>query len=337
MFYGESTKVQNHLLFHLKLLKLLPATETRTGFYAIESRFGREIPRKISLDPLNQGAEAVLLYRYLSEEELLQLQAAAPTVFYILPHKLFDRDYIKKTLLPRVPQAGFISDFSGTSFVHGFNLVKKEFKVGNILRLKSTGHQNNENESGSRGVQLPVLILFLLKIFMNPVNEIRRYSLLLKYSNLRILSRFLELFLAIDFVLNAVILKTLRQLLIRVWYSSNFILGLFRVALIKLGFGIRHVFLMSGFKSYGILVDVYYSVLRVGQFVLYFLYYRVLLRGLAYLRHVVLISSFRFYGLFFDLCTFSYRFTKLVLLYPFFKIYWFMAFQYKKRIKKQLS
>lgn len=272
VFYGELSKVQNHLLFHLKLLKLLPATETRTGFYAIESRYGREIPKKLSLESNCDSGEAVLLYRYLSEEELQKLEASATksVAFYILPHKLFDRDYIKKALLTRIPQAGFISDFSGTSLVHSFNLVRKEFKTGNILRLKSGGPQQGENEYERSTIQLPVLILFLLKIFMNPVNEIRRYSLLIKYSNLRFLSRFLELLLALNFVINAVFLKLFRRLVLRI-------------------------------------------------------------------RQAVLISIFKLYGLVFDCCTFSYRFTKLILLYPIFKIYWFVAFQYEKRIKKWLS
>ena len=363
MFYGELSKVQNHLLFHLKLLKLLPPTETRNGFYAIESRYGREIPKKLALDPACHEGEAVLLYRYLSEEELQNLETTAlkSVVFYILPHKMFDRDYIKKTLLPRVPQAGFISDFSGSSLVHSFNLVRKEFKAGNILRLKSTGQNQSESESSGPMIQLPVLILFLLKIFMNPVNEIRRYSLLIKYSNLRILSRFFELFLAVDFVINAVVIRLLRLLVLRIWYSSHYLVGFYRVVLIKLGFGIRHVFLMSGFKSYGLVVDTYFSVLRwassllqlvfyrglyflyyrVGYFlfygVFYFLYYRIFLTGYAVLRHAVLISIFRLYGLAFDICTFSYRIAKLKLLYPVFKIYWFLAFQYEKRIKKLLS
>lgn len=350
VFYGESTEVQNHLLFHLKLLKILPATESRKGFYAIEFKFGREFPRKLSLKTDGQNDEAVLLYRYLSEEELHRLEGcvaqSSSVVFYVLPHKLLDRDYIKTTLLPRLPQAAIISDFSSTAFVHSFNLVKKEFKVGNILRLKSTGQKQIESDSEQPRIQLPVLILFLLKIFMNPINEIRRYSLLIKYSNLRFLSRFLELFLALDFVVSAVFLKFLRHLVSRLWYSSIYLMGLMRVMLIKLGFGIRHIFLMSGFKSYGIIVDVYFSVIRWtfrGLYFLYygvgyFLYFDVFSRGghatYAFVRHALLISIFKLYGLIFDFCTFSYRFTKLILLFPVFKIYWFLAFQYKKRIKK---
>lgn len=310
--------VQNHLLFHLKLLKILPATETRIGFYAVESRFGREIQKKLALRPESSGADAVLLYRYLSDEELKTLEASAEksVVFYILPHKLFDRDYIKMQLLTRVPQAGFISDLSGSSFLQSYSLVRKEFKATNILKLKATGKPAGENESAVSRMHLPVIILFLLKIFMNPTNEIRRYSILLKYSNQRILSRFLELFLVLDFVVNAMVQ--------RIWYSSNYFIGLIRVGLIKMGFGIRHVFLMSGFKSYGLLVDSYY-----------------LARGFCYrcfvaVRHALLISAFRLYGLVFDLCTFSYRFVKLILLYPAFKIYWFLSFQYQKRIKKTL-
>ncbi len=283
MFYGDTSKVQNHLLFHLKLLKLLPATESRNGFYAIESRFGREVPKKLSLEPECNGADAILLYRYLSDEELKILETSAEKLlaFYILPHKLFDREYIKAKLLNRIPQAGFISDFSGTSFLQSFNLVRKEFKATNILRLKATSQQQDDNESAGSMIHFPVIILFVLKIFMSPANEIRRYSILLKYSNQRILSRFIELFFVINFVMNFVIN-----------FVMNFVMNFVIVVLIKMGFGIRHA---------------------------------------------VLISAFRFYGLAFDLCTFSYRFAKLVLLYPVFKIYWFLAFQYKKRIKKMMS
>lgn len=319
--------------------------------------------RKLSLEPVAGSVEAVLLYRYLSEYELAELKNSSPEIkYYVLPHRLFGRDYIKNQLLSIVPQAVFIADYSESSSVQTYNLVKNEFNTKNIFVLKSLGLKNTSGTDRGSQIQLPVIILFLLKIFMNPVNELKRFSVLLRYSNLRILRRVLELFLAADFVFNAVIFKSVRLILLHSYYKSNYLVGILKVILIKSGFAFRHVLLMTGFKSYGFAVDRYYQMIRPAanfiylrildllQFLyyrvlyflyykfFYFLYYTVLMYFFRYrVRHAILITGFKSYGLIYDICMATYRFGKLKLMFPFFKIYWFCVFQYNKRIKKYIA
>ena len=201
-----------------------------------------------------------------------------------------------------------------------------------------------------------------------------------------------ELFLAVHFVLNVFVFRLVRLALVKVFYTTYFLTGELRVLMIRIGFAIRHLFLMTGFKGYGVFVDTFYSLKvifnfiyyrifyfmfshmfnfmyyrvfyfmyyrvlcsffpRVSNFIyyrlLYFFYYRILYfsyyRLSSYmanifkyhLKHLFLISVYKIYGGLYDLATFSYRLTKLTLMYPFFKTYWFLSFQYKKRIKKNL-
>lgn len=245
IFYGELSEVQSHLLFRLNVLKVQSALPNRSGLYAVEFRHGRETTRKLTLDLENIESEAVLIYRYLSDKEMDVLINNKQNIkFYILPHRLFDLDYIRDKILTKAAQAWIIADYSNSSSVQNYHVLKKALNSKNMLRITSLGAVSGIKAENANSIQWPIFILFLMKIFFNPANEI-------KYSNSRVLDRIMELRLCI-----------------------------------------QYIFLMILFKTY---------------------------------------------GLFFDICTFSYRKTKLIILYPFFKIYWFTAFQYKKRIKKHDS
>ncbi len=421
IFYGDRREVEHHLLVQLNLLKVLPSIENRSGFYINESRFGRDSLKKISLDIESGDAETILIYRYLSEKELSTLKnAVSGKKYYILPHKMFDLIYIKSKIMNLLPQAYVVTDLSEGSSLRSGRLVKSRLAPKNIVNMKSVGANHKSGDGQKSGARLPVLLLFLFKIFINPISELRRLSILIKYSNLRWISRILELVFAIEFVVNAVVIKHAKLLLIHTYYKSNYLRGVLKVVVIRAGFAFRHLILMSGFKSYGFFVDKYYQVIKPTQkFVIYrvayFLYYRVLYflffnvfyflysqirlalilfyyrvlyflffnvfyflysqirlalilfyyrvlyflynrirmglilfyyRVLYFLfytifnffrfqvRHFILISAFKIYGWMYDSALFLYRVTKLWLLYPVFKIYWFLAFQYKKRIKK---
>ncbi len=84
----------------------------------------------------------------------------------------------------------------------------------------------------------------------------------------------------------------------------------------------RHWSLMSMFKSYGLVIDLYYLALKS------------LRRAYYFLSHWSLMSFFMTYGLCVDLYFLTLRVAQKTFLFPFFKAYWFLEFQYEKRLKK---
>ncbi|MEQ1723914.1 MAG: hypothetical protein ABL930_12120, partial [Pseudobdellovibrio sp.] len=160
------------------------------------------------------------------------------------------------------------------------------------------------------------------------------------------------------FIFKAVVVKFAKIAVQQAYYKFHFILGLLRVLIIKCGFGIRHILLMCGFKSFGFFVDSFNFFVRlknavvnlfiytlwhfifyqVGHYIFYrvgyFIFYRVGYYIFYNVRHAVYMTAFKTYGLVVDVSLASYKFFKLVLLYPLRKAYWFTSFQYNKRIKK---
>ena len=362
IYYGDLAQIQQHLLYLLNILKVRSATQDRSGFYAIESRHGYESAKRLTLDPGNTEAEAVLIYRYLSDEELSQIQTGRSNVkYYVLPHKLFDLEYIGRVLEKILMQTWIITDYSNSSKVQNYSVVKKAFNTKNMLRINTPSAQAGANAKTEKAIPLPVLVLFLMKILINPINEINRYYVLIKYSNLRLLSRFIELLLFLDFIVKAVVFKTL----VHTYYQFKFLSGVLKVLLIKFGFFIRHILLMMGFRSFGFFIDSYYLIVRSFNRLIYYFYYRFtffiyykvlyslyfdivkpVLHTIYYrlgyflfyrLKHFCLMTAFKTYGILFDCSMFLFRFTKLIIMYPVFKIIWFSTFQYEKRVKKYFS
>ena len=101
----------------------------------------------------------------------------------------------------------------------------------------------------------------------------------------------------------------LRHVVIMAWVKIFYPLRHFlTMGWIRSYYSIRHIILMATFKSYGLLVDAYYAIIRVLNFC-----YFILIK--KYFYHILV---------------------QKYLLFPFFKIYWFTSYQYKKRIKKEI-
>lgn len=373
VYYGNLCEIEQHLLYRLNVLRVYPATQNRSGFYAIESSHGRESVKKLSLDLENIETEAVLIYRYLSNQELEIIKFNRQNIkYYILPHRLLDINYLQQDIIANIKNAFIITDYSNSSFVQNYSYLKNIFNTKNMLRITSVNMLAEKNSTKDDSLQLPVFILFLIKVLINPVNEIKRYYVLIRYSNLRMLSRFIELLLFLDFIINAILIKSVKSVLNYIYYKANFLAGVLKVMLIRLGYLFRHILLMSGFKSFGFVADCYYFLIRIKDHIhviydklvyyiyyrfIYFLYYKVfgffyydLLKKFIYfiyfkicyflyykVKHFLLMAAFKTYGIIYDFVTLSFRFVKLVLMYPFFKVYWFSRFQYKKRINKHYS
>lgn len=282
VYYGNLCEIEQHLLYQLNVLKVYSVTQNRSGFYAIESNHGRESIKKLSLDLENIETEAVLIYRYLSNEELEIIKFNRQNIkYYILPHRLLDINYIQKSIVANISNSSIIADCSNSSSVQNYGYLKEIFSTKNILRISSINRQTDKNNKKNDSSRLPVVFLFLIKALINPVNELKRYYILIKYSNLRMLSRFIELLLFFDFIINAIIIKSFKLVSVYIYYKTNFLAGLLKVMLIRLGFGLRHILLMTGFKSFGFFIDSYYILVRIKKFVysvydrlFYFIYYR---------------------------------------------------------------
>lgn len=61
----------------------------------------------------------------------------------------------------------------------------------------------------------------------------------------------------------------------QIYYKSLFIAGVFKIILIKLGFLIRHILLMCGFKSFGFFVDTFNLLVRIKDFLINLIVYQL--------------------------------------------------------------
>lgn len=366
VYYGNFEDVEKHLLSFLKVLKVEPPTQDYSGFYIKETKYGFVSLRRISLDLNETGVKDFLIYRYQSPEELKRLQAANPeNKYYVLLHRYLDITYLRDNLQNVGDQAFLMVDYASSSSIQNFHYARKNWNHQNFIKINLNKNENNQQIQTTEGFQLPVLLLFLAKGLFNPVNELKRYFILLKYSNLRILSRFIELLLFLDFIFKFTFLQ--------IFYKGLHIAGEFKILLIKLGFLLRHILLMCGFKSFGIFVDIFNLLVRLKDYIInlmvyrlwhfifyklvhflyykvgYFVYYRILyyffvhiiyLNSISvyyFLRHIILMTTYKVYGFLYDTAMISFRIAKLYLLYPIRKLFWFCRFQYNKRIKKYFA
>lgn len=275
VYYGDIKDVGSHLLSIIKVLKVYPATPECSGFFIKEKKFGFESQRKIALDFNDSEAQDFLIYRYLSDEELQQLKFGQnKNKYYIMFHKYLDAEYLKD-ILTEFDDLHFLIEYSNSQHIQSYHFVRKQWPNHNYIKINTQLDQKEKENRSGQSIQLPVILLFLAKILVNPLNELKRYSILLKYSNLRVLSRALELFIFIDFVIRAVILKTLKISVQQVYYKTVFIMGIFKIVLIKLGYLVRHILLMCGFKSFGIFVDSFNFLVRLKNTLVDFFVYKL--------------------------------------------------------------
>lgn len=299
IYYGEPGELRRHLLFTLNSVEQVPVADGREGLYICEKKFGTEDFRRLSLDPCAPEAENVLLCRYLSPEEISFIREnPRPLRYYVLAHRYLDLEHLRDAGIGST-QLWAICDYMNSPLFKDAATVRKALQTKNTLRLRSFRAVESGEEETARVAGLPLFVMFLLKVVLSPLNEVRRGLSLLKHSNLRIVSRLVELLYFLDFCVRAILFRALRESLRFIYYQLRFIIGLLRIAIIKCGYGIRHVLLMCGFKSFGVFVDGYQGLVRLKDLLLrlrnrlldlvwyswgYFFYYDLMKPALDFLR-----------------------------------------------------
>lgn len=382
VYYGSLENMGHTLLLLFNIVEQRPATSERSGLYCVEKKYGKEEYRPLSLDVTEPQSENILLYRFLSDEEINFIRhQSQKRRYYVLAHRHLDLEHIKEIGI-NYTQLWVICDYMQSPLFKNADFVKKSLNTKNLLRIKFEKTKNKSQLPESEPTSsVPVFVLYALKAMLSPAQEAKRITEYLKQSNIRILYRVAELIDFCHFLVQAGIINQF----VRLYYLVRWIAGFIRVLLIKMGYGIRHLLLMSGFKSFGFFVDgynfivrckdailqvvwyrfcyyLYFDILKpaaekIWQLIVYLLYYKLghfLYYRIGYflyfvvwcgirdfflyqVRHAVLMVLFKGYGLVYDIWMWIRRVTKLILLYPFFKIYWFISFQYNKRLKKYLK
>lgn len=281
VFYGDSDQIQQNMLYLMEFVEIRVVNDEKAGFYLNENKYGTVSEVKLSLDLENLSADAVLLYRYLSDTELdIIKNADRPLKYFILAHKNLDLSYIKKIGLSPTQIVVLCGQINSPSLKNKSS-VSKVIDTKNFSSLRSVVAQS---KTGRKESDLPLIFLLLIKFFVSPINSVKGFVSRLKHSNIRVLDRFVELVYFAIFILNAILWKYARILGGGAWYSFDKCIVLLRVCAIKIGFGIRHVLLMTGFKSFGVFIDTSHAFIRMWDkfmdFVVYKFLYRIYYRGI---------------------------------------------------------
>jgi hypothetical protein len=350
VFYGQRDELESSVLQKIGVVHFRPPTDGLFGFFAVEKRYGSEIRKPLTSDILGDHSDADwIIYRYLSlEEERAVRDNKLNKKIYVILHNYYSFQHLYEGLLKEnMNQYSLIVDRFNPEIksIHDINPVIKTKNYLNISKPKVV--VKKEGEKTSFDFSLRVMLTALARILLNPINELNRYSILMRYSQARVLIRLLELISFILFLLT--------------WCFHRG-LGLTKVASIKGWFLARHVTLMSAFKFYGVAVDTLaflYRFFRLGVLtpVYYWLggfLWKHLVGGVLFayrifklyiftpvyfglggwllknagvplsnfvkfsVRHLIVIAAAKFYGVFVDISLFLYRIIKLYFLVPLF-------------------
>lgn len=140
-----------------------------------------------------------------------------------------------------------------------------------------------------------------------------------------------------------------RQLILLVTSSQNGMRLFWYKICYPLYYVSRHLLLMTIYKSYGVIYDLYrlaergvllvISQVHQGRDFIKLqiwntLWYRICCPLYYRGRHLLLMTVYKIYGFFFDLGMMGFHIGKIYILFPIRKLYWFTKFQYEKRIRK---
>ncbi|MBY0452978.1 MAG: hypothetical protein K2P92_08080, partial [Bdellovibrionaceae bacterium] len=262
VFYGQKNELDSSVLQKMGVVHYRTKTEVLAGLFAVEKRYGSEIRKPITADILGDHSDADwIIYRYLSpEEEKAVRENKLNKKIYVVLHNYYSFHRLFESLLKEnINQYSLIVDRFNPEIktIHDVNSVIKTKNYFNVIKPKVAAEKNAEGKSFD--FSLWIMLVALAKILLNPINELNRYSILMKYSQARVLIRFMELFSFIVFLV--------RWIAIKLFYGTYRGLGLSKVVSIKAGFFTRHIALMSAFKLYGGLVNTLtflYRLFRLG-------------------------------------------------------------------------
>lgn len=282
IFFGNEAELDSTILKKLKIVEFRPVTESYVGLYVIEKKYGQQDIRKIDLSFQKESEGDWLIYKYLSDDELLAIETQSINKrLYVLMHNYYSYDFLISELIfkNKEEQLLYVVDSANDEFKTS-DYVSKRHKTKNIYQLQKTALKKN-NEKTQVNLKNNFLVYwvgFLVKALLNPTQELSRFVAALTYSKLRFVSRSLELLLFLHFILKKVFFTPLQISAIKVYHFIIWLGGCFKVVLIKLGFLIRHILLMMGFKSFGALIDSTHFAIRLKDFVIKWSYYNFLHR-----------------------------------------------------------
>ncbi|WP_041575142.1 hypothetical protein [Pseudobdellovibrio exovorus] len=317
IFYGQEQDIRQHMLYVMNFVEVRPVEDNKSGFFIQENRYGQLDLKKIDVDyNFEQEVGAVLLYRYLSEAEKEKISSQDSLKrYYVLSHKHFDLSYLEELGIAATQTIILCGHLNSTA-LKDRQYISRQFKTKNISILKMPAIKTQKVKTKTVG--LPLIFLLFLKFFVNPINEAKGFFERVKHSNVRLVYRFFELLSFLGFVCKAIIWKYILIFLGGLWKTLNYGFVLVKIVAIKIAYGVRHLLLMMGFKSFGIFIDSYHAFVRVWDrfmdvFVykfLYRIYFNYIFKGTLFLYHQVLVKSINFI------------FYKIILgTWAFFKIY----------------
>jgi hypothetical protein len=267
LYFGHPDELSSVLLGGLHVLEFRPASEAFSGLFLLENRFGKETYRKLSLNYSPDEKDDWLIYRYLSEEEmrLIAGDRGARRV-YILLQNYVTLEYFSGLNIEDRGSCYFLAG-NADSHLKKYNYVSARLKTKNLFVVKSFKPKRKEADEKTAGSALPYFMVLLLKLLLNPVDELGRQSNLLMHSNRRVLSRFLELVQFLHYVVKMSAVFVYTALGIRLFWKA-----------VKVNYFIRHVLLMSLYKTWGVLVDTANFLIRVKDGLVGTVYYKFLHR-----------------------------------------------------------
>lgn len=271
--------MQQNLLLLLDVIEERPLVRGRSGLYCIEKKYGKEEYRALSLEITDPESENVLLYRFLSDEEVQFIREhSSERKYYVLAHRFLDLGHIHETGIPYT-QLWAICDYMNSPLLKSSEYVRESLNTKNLLRLQLEKPQKKAETDSTPSSPVPVLFLYLLKALLSPVQEAKRLLEYLKHSNVRILNHFAELIDFTRFLLGTLfVVAFYGRVVLPLYYRSRWFLGLMKVLLIKLGYALRHILLMSGFKSFGLFIDIYQLAVRAKDMFMGYMWYRGMYR-----------------------------------------------------------
>lgn len=282
IFFGKETELDSIILKKLKVVEFRPIENGYKGLYAVEKKYGLQDIRKIDLSYQDENEGDWLIYRYLSNDELLAIKSNSINKrLYILMHNYYSYDFLisDPIIKNKEDQLLYVVDAANDEFKTS-DYVNKRLKTKNIYQLQKTAVKKKDEavQVSLKNNFLVYWVGFLIKALLNPAQELSRFAAILRYSKLRIFGRFLELILFLHFIVKKVIFIPLQVAFIKIYHFVIWLGGCFKIVLIKLGFLVRHVLLMMGFKSFGALIDSTHFAIRFKDFIIKWSYYNFIHR-----------------------------------------------------------
>ena len=280
IFFGEEHELSSIILKKLNIIEFRPSNPEFKGLYLVENKFGLQDLRKIDMDYSSAALGDWLVYKYLTPSEAAELELnSANKRIYVLLHGYYSVDHLMldQAILNKLDQLNYIVDSANDEFKTA-EYAEKKFKTKNIFQLqKNKKKKGNQSSHQKNNVFVSALAPFL-KLLLNPSQELAQLVTLFRYSKQRYFSRVLELALFVHFFIVVILVVPFWNMITGQYYFFNRMLGVFKVVSIKLGYAIRHMALMAGFKSFGVVVDSANSAERMKDRFLKLVYYDYLLR-----------------------------------------------------------